>query len=496
MSSQPLLQSVRLDGKLLTDVESLQRVKTDLGGLLSEVPVAVLRPGSAVDVAAMMREAAAAQIPVTIRGTARSVYGQTVALPGGLLIDMSSLNRVHAIERDQCVVDAGATWATVVKAALAQGLVPPDFLDLTVGGTLSWGGMGMTSRRYGLQADNVLELEVATADGMLHRCSPSQESDLFHAVMGGMGTVGVMTKVTLALIPAPERALRVQIPYPDAAAMTAGLMQLAHDDRVDAFQGIVAAPDGQWVHLIEATAFYSGERPDVGWVCEGLNGMIAHANPIDSSFEDFLFRLGDMTTLPCQAAGPHAHPWWSTQTSAERAPAFVEELEQFFDPATAGPFDLFIVYPMLTGRSRTPLPSLPRQDWSVVVATFWCVSFDRQDQLAAVLAENRRLFEQAASARARRGRRRRYPRAGAGDRQQKPAPRRSDGRRPPSRDAGRQADRPRPSANSAVGPRSRDARARPHHRRDPHRARRDWKSAPALWLLPCRDAHLRPARQH
>lgn len=55
MSSQPLLQSVRLDGKLLTDVESLQRVKTDLGGLLSEVPVAVLRPGSAADAASRMK---------------------------------------------------------------------------------------------------------------------------------------------------------------------------------------------------------------------------------------------------------------------------------------------------------------------------------------------------------------------------------------------------------------------------------------------------------
>lgn len=400
MADDAVLSLDKLDGRLRLDAPAREAMKTDFGGMLTEIPGAVLEPGSPEDIAAALKEAGRRGVPVTVRGLGRSVYGQTVARPGGLLIDMSSLNRVHAIERDQCVVDAGATWATVVKAVLAQGLVPPvliDFLDLTVGGTLSWGGMGMTSRRYGLQADNVLELEVATADGMLHRCSPSQESDLFHAVLGGMGTVGVMTKATLALIPVPERALRVQIPYPDAAAMTADLMQLAHDDRVDAFQGIVAAPDGQWVHLIEATAFYSGERPDVGWVCEGLNGMIAHANPIDSSFEDFLFRLGDMTTLPCQAAGPHAHPWWSTQTSAERAPAFVEELEQFFDPATAGPFDLFIVYPMLTGRSRTPLPSLPRQDWSVVVATFWCVSFDRQDQLAAVLAENRRLFEQAAA---------------------------------------------------------------------------------------------------
>lgn len=400
MPDDAVLSLDKLDGRLRLDAPAREAMKTDFGGMLTEIPSAVLEPGSPEDIAAALKEAGRRGVPVTVRGLGRSVYGQTVARPGGVLIDMSSLNRVHAIGRDRCVVDAGATWATVVKAALAQGLVPPvliDFLDLTVGGTLSWGGMGMTSRRYGLQADNVLELEVATADGMLHRCSPSQESDLFHAVLGGMGTVGVMTKVTLALIPAPERALRVQIPYPDAAAMTAGLMQLAHDDRVDAFQGIVAAPDGQWVHLIEATAFYSGERPDVGWVCEGLNGMIAHANPIDSSFEDFLFRLGDMTTLPCQAAGPHAHPWWSTQTSAERAPAFVEELEQFFDPATAGPFDLLIVYPMLTGRSRTPLPSLPRQDWSVVVATFWCVSFDRQDQLAAVLAENRRLFEQAAA---------------------------------------------------------------------------------------------------
>lgn len=401
MSSQPLLQSVRLDGKLLTDVESLQRVKTDLGGLLSEVPVAVLPPGSAADVAAMMREAAAAQIPVTIRGTARSVYGQTVALPGGVVIDMTSLNSVHAVGQDRVTADAGATWSAVVKAALAHGLVPPvltDYLDITVGGTLSWGGLGLTSWRYGLQVDNVLEIEVVTADGAIRRCSPDCEPDLFHAVLGGMGLVGVMTRVTLRLIPAPGRAIRVQIPYADAAAMNADQLRLAQEERIDTVQGIVAAPEGRWACMMEIVQFYDGERPDPARMCEGLNGAVEQARIIDTDFETFLFRYAGLSALPCLGpVTPHAHPWWSTMASPELAPRLINRLVSVLDPAKATQFDLIITYPMRADRSRTPLPSLPDLDWFFAVANFWCVDYEDRQEIADVLSENRRLFERAAA---------------------------------------------------------------------------------------------------
>jgi cytokinin dehydrogenase len=102
---------------------------------------------------------------------------------GGVVIDMSTLNTIHSIASDRMVVDAGATWSAVVDAALAQGLTPPvltAFIELSVDGTLSVGGIGGMSHLYGVQTDNVLELNVVVADGRELTCSATQNADLFN----------------------------------------------------------------------------------------------------------------------------------------------------------------------------------------------------------------------------------------------------------------------------------------------------------------------------
>jgi cytokinin dehydrogenase len=80
---------------------------------------------------------------------------------------------------------AGATWSGVLAATLPFGLTPPvlaDYLRLSVGGTLTVGGVGAMTARHGLQADNVLELDVVTGRGDLLTCSPERHPDLFDAV--------------------------------------------------------------------------------------------------------------------------------------------------------------------------------------------------------------------------------------------------------------------------------------------------------------------------
>ena len=391
-----------LEGRLCTDLETRQQMATDLGNILSEIPCAVLRPQSGQDIATVLTAAGQLGLSVTIRGLGRSVYGQAVVGPGGVLIDMSGFNKVHTVEQDRCVVDAGATWTSVLEATIAHGLTPPvltDFVDLSVGGTLSWGGMGATSFRQGLQVDNVLELEVITTDGALHHCSPEKEADLFYSVLGGMGLVGVMTRVTLRLIAAPKRVRRLQIPYSELAVMQEDLLKLVKERRVDAAEGLIVAPRGKWENLMEISIFYDTDEPDEAFVLCGLHGAVDAITRIDSTYAEFTTRLGDLKTLPCQPTEkPHAHPWWSTMTSQNLSTALIGQLVNSMDASKSGPFDLILTYPVPTAVSRTPLPRVPATEWLFLVANFLCVDAADHVQIAETLEQNRELFEQSAAA--------------------------------------------------------------------------------------------------
>ena len=87
----------------------------------------------------------------------------------------------------------------MVTAANAQRLTPPVIVDtfLSVGGTISTGGFGVTSYNQGLQVDNVQELDVVTGDGQLVTCSEERNSDLFNAALGGLGQYGIIVKVVM-----------------------------------------------------------------------------------------------------------------------------------------------------------------------------------------------------------------------------------------------------------------------------------------------------------
>src|SRR5260370_17546954 len=108
-----------------------------------------------------------------------------------------------AVHSDRVEVSSGVLWRTLLQATLARGLTPPvlpDYLDLSIGGVLSVGGIGGTSYRYGAIVDHVLELQVVTGMGELETCSPTQQRDLFESVLPGLGQCGVIVKATLRLV--------------------------------------------------------------------------------------------------------------------------------------------------------------------------------------------------------------------------------------------------------------------------------------------------------
>ena len=160
------------------------------------------------------------------------------------------------------VVEAGATWSDVLARDAAAGQTPPvltEYLELSVGGTLAVGGVGGTTSTFGVQSDNVIELEVVTGEGKSSPARRASNADLFDAVRAGLGQVGVITRATLELVAAPESVRRFLLFYPDLATMLRDARLLAGDDRFDAVQGAIAGrAGGGMAFRLDVAKYFTG----------------------------------------------------------------------------------------------------------------------------------------------------------------------------------------------------------------------------------------------
>jgi cytokinin dehydrogenase len=156
---------------------------------------------------------------------------------------------------DAIDVDAGAQWRSVLTNALPYSVAPPvltSYLGLTVGGTLSIGGIGVGTFRGGAQIDNVLALDVVTGEGDLVSCSASRDRDLFEAVLAGQGQCGVITRAVLRADDVQPQVREYVLPYADLDSLLQAGERL-RDERC--FDGVVAiitpSPQG-WTYLMTA----------------------------------------------------------------------------------------------------------------------------------------------------------------------------------------------------------------------------------------------------
>jgi len=189
-------------------------VAKDFGGLNRVPPMVVVRPADSGDVALAVRAAAeTATVTVAARGNGHSINGQATA-KNGLVLNMQGISEhpfdvvVSSETEAYADVSGGALWEDVLKRCVSGfGLAPrswTDYLALTVGGTLSNAGVSGQAFRYGPQLSNVTELEVVTGRGETVICSPSDNSDLFFAVLGGLGQFGIITRARIPLQKAPQ----------------------------------------------------------------------------------------------------------------------------------------------------------------------------------------------------------------------------------------------------------------------------------------------------
>ena len=170
-------------------------------------PAAVAVPQTVEEVVALVRTARRLGLRVAPQSTGHGAALLHGRLAGSLLLRMHELTgvRVDGAARTARVV-GGTTWAPVVHAAAEHGLTAahgsaPDVG--VVGYTLS-GGMSFYGRQHGLAVNHVRAVELVTPDGRLVRCSATEESELFWAVRGAGGNLGVVVAVEIDLLPLAE----------------------------------------------------------------------------------------------------------------------------------------------------------------------------------------------------------------------------------------------------------------------------------------------------
>lgn len=387
-----------LDGQLLFDPASRQAVATDFGRAVSRVPVAVLKPGSVADIVKMVRFCRRFGLPVAARGQGHTMYGQS-QVRGGVVVEMGSLARIHAIESDRAVVDAGVVWRDLLVATVAQGLTPPvltDYIRLSVGGTLSVGGVNGTSYRQGTQIDNVLALQVVTGEGELLSCSPTERRSLFEAVLGGLGQCAIIVRATLKLQPAPAMVRDFQMVYPTLSALMADFRVLLADGRFSYVEALMPAlPTGGYVHVLQGVAFYDGTPPDNAALLAGLNFIPGTFTPADLSYFAFCDRLeGLVAGLTAVGRWALPHPWLDMFVPDAAADGFIASVQSQLGAADLPDLPL-IVYGFKRSRLTRPLFRTPASE------TFFLVDVLRTTDPPAVphaVAQNRAFYDAAFAA--------------------------------------------------------------------------------------------------
>ena len=186
-------------------------------------PTVLVEATTTEDIAAIVKLCYENSIPVIPRGAGTGLTGAAVALHGGVMIDMSKMNKILEYDKENFVVrvEAGVLLNDLAEDAQKQGLLyPPDPGEkfATLGGNVSTNAGGMRAVKYGCTRDYVRAMTVVLPTGEIVKLGATVSKtstgySLLNLMIGSEGTLGIITELTLKLIPAPKETISLIIPY-------------------------------------------------------------------------------------------------------------------------------------------------------------------------------------------------------------------------------------------------------------------------------------------
>jgi FAD/FMN-containing dehydrogenase len=232
-------------------------------GMHDKHPALIAQVASETDVSRAVQFARDHNLLVAVRGGGHSWPGKSVC-DGGLMIDLSALNKVTVDDYDKrAYVGGGALLNNLDTATLERGLVTTGGVvsHTGVGGYTLGGGFGRLNRKYGLTIDNLLGAEIVTPDGEVRFVSEYEEPSLFWAIRGGGGNFGVVTRFEYQLHPFDRNVLSGMIAWPieearDVLDFYGGWYDTLSDD-LYVGPAMMTMPDGTSVVAMEVV--YAGD---------------------------------------------------------------------------------------------------------------------------------------------------------------------------------------------------------------------------------------------
>ncbi len=273
-------------------------------GMIDKHPALIARCAGAADVAKAVTFARERELLVAVRGGGHSFPGHS-ACDGGLVIDLSTMRSVRVDPVARAARVAGGAWIGDLDGeAQHYGLATTmgQISNTGVGGLTLGGGFGWLSRRFGLACDNLIAVDLVTADGQFRRVSAEEQADLFWAVRGGGGNFGVVTSFEYRLHPVGPKVLAGHVSYPieKSREVLEFYAELAADTprELSTDLGLEAGPHGQ----VGATIYvcYSGDLQAGERVLESLQRF---EKPVENTIGP-----QDYMTVQKQFDGPHLSP--------------------------------------------------------------------------------------------------------------------------------------------------------------------------------------------
>ncbi|MBN1318563.1 MAG: FAD-binding protein [Anaerolineales bacterium] len=213
-------------GNVLLDDESMAPYSHDETIGLKARPDMVVKVESTGQISQIMKLAQQEKIPVIPRGAGYGLSGGAVATQGGMVLSVEKMTRILEIDRENLMitVEPGVLTGDIHRAVEAEGLFyPPDPASLdscTIGGNVAEGAGGPRAVKYGITKDYVCGLEAVLPSGEIITCGGKRVKDvagynLIQLLIGSEGTLAIVTKIILKLIPLPRVQIDLLVPFDD-----------------------------------------------------------------------------------------------------------------------------------------------------------------------------------------------------------------------------------------------------------------------------------------